>query len=70
MALREDQILRYSRQILLKDVGGRGQEALLEAGVRLEGDGPARSWPPPISPPGNSGDGPRMTRCAPPPRAS
>lgn len=40
MALREDQILRYSRQILLKDVGGRGQEALLDAGVRLEGDGP------------------------------
>lgn len=41
MALSEDQILRYSRQILLKDVGGRGQEALLEAGVRLEGAGPA-----------------------------
>ena len=41
MALREDQILRYSRQILLKDVGGRGQEALLEGGARLEGSGPA-----------------------------
>ena len=41
MALREDQILRYSRQILLKDVGGRGQEALLEGGARLEGAGPA-----------------------------
>ncbi len=41
MALREDQILRYSRQILLKDVGGRGQEALLEGGVWLDGAGPA-----------------------------
>jgi molybdopterin-synthase adenylyltransferase len=41
VALREDQILRYSRQILLKDVGGRGQEALLERGARLEGSGPA-----------------------------
>jgi hypothetical protein len=41
MALREEQILRYSRQILLKDVGGRGQEALLEGGARLEGSGPA-----------------------------
>jgi hypothetical protein len=41
VALREDQILRYSRQILLRDVGGRGQEALLEGGARLEGAGPA-----------------------------
>jgi proteasome lid subunit RPN8/RPN11 len=41
VALREDQILRYSRQILLKAVGGRGQEALLEGGARLEGTGPA-----------------------------
>ncbi|WP_224240993.1 ThiF family adenylyltransferase [Hyalangium gracile] len=41
MALREEQILRYSRQILLKDVGGRGQEALLEGGAKIEGDGPA-----------------------------
>ena len=41
MALREEQILRYSRQILLRDVGGRGQEALLEGGARLEGSGPA-----------------------------
>jgi len=41
MALREDQIQRYSRQILLKDVGGRGQEALLQGGARLEGSGPA-----------------------------
>jgi molybdopterin-synthase adenylyltransferase len=41
MALREEQILRYSRQILLKEVGGRGQEALLGGGARLEGSGPA-----------------------------
>jgi hypothetical protein len=41
VALREDQILRYSRQILLKDVGGRGQEALLEGGARLDGAGPS-----------------------------
>lgn len=41
MALREDQILRYSRQILLRQVGGRGQESLLDGGARLEGAGPA-----------------------------
>ncbi|WP_224370027.1 HesA/MoeB/ThiF family protein [Hyalangium versicolor] len=41
MALSEAQIQRYSRQILLKDVGGRGQEALLKGGAKLEGDGPA-----------------------------
>lgn len=41
MALREDQILRYSRQILLREVGGRGQEKLLAGGVRLAATGPA-----------------------------
>jgi hypothetical protein len=41
VALSEDQILRYSRQILLRQVGGRGQEALLEGGARLDGVGPA-----------------------------
>jgi molybdopterin-synthase adenylyltransferase len=41
MALREDQILRYSRQILLREVGGRGQEKLLAGGVRLVARGPA-----------------------------
>ena len=30
MALSEPQILRYSRQILLREVGGKGQEALSE----------------------------------------
>ncbi|GHG76466.1 ThiF family adenylyltransferase [Comamonas sp. JC664] len=39
MALREDQILRYSRQILLREVGGRGQEALLAGRVRVDGLG-------------------------------
>ena len=36
MALSEEQILRYSRQILLREVGGRGQERLLAAGARVE----------------------------------
>ncbi len=37
MELREDQIQRYSRQILLREVGGRGQRRLLDAVVRVEG---------------------------------
>ncbi|PTL85414.1 ThiF family adenylyltransferase [Vitiosangium sp. GDMCC 1.1324] len=41
MALREEQILRYSRQILLREVGGRGQEKLLSGGVRLKATGVA-----------------------------
>ncbi|HYO52539.1 ThiF family adenylyltransferase [Archangium sp.] len=41
MALREEQILRYSRQILLREVGGRGQEKLLAGGVRLTATGEA-----------------------------
>lgn len=41
MALREEQILRYSRQILLREVGGRGQERLLAQGVRLGARGGA-----------------------------
>jgi hypothetical protein len=32
---------RYSRQILLPDVGGRGQERLCAAHVTVDGDGPA-----------------------------
>ena len=36
MALSEAQILRYSRQILLREVGGRGQERLLAQGVRVK----------------------------------
>lgn len=39
MALREDQILRYSRQILLREVGGRGQQALLSGGARVDATG-------------------------------
>jgi [CysO sulfur-carrier protein]-S-L-cysteine hydrolase len=38
--LSEPQIQRYARQILLRDVGGHGQEALARVGVRLEGTGP------------------------------
>lgn len=41
MALSEEQILRYSRQILLRQVGGRGQERLLAGGVRLKATGGA-----------------------------
>jgi adenylyltransferase/sulfurtransferase len=37
--LREDQIERYSRQILLPDVGGKGQEKLLNAKVLIIGAG-------------------------------
>lgn len=39
MALREDQIERYSRQILLPLVGGEGQEKLLAAKVLIIGAG-------------------------------
>lgn len=39
MKLREDQIERYSRQILLPDVGGKGQEKLLNAKVLIIGAG-------------------------------
>ncbi|MCC6336933.1 MAG: ThiF family adenylyltransferase [Myxococcales bacterium] len=37
MALREEQIQRYGRQILLREVGGKGQEQLLHFPVRVEG---------------------------------
>ena len=39
MKLRDDQIERYSRQILLPDVGGKGQEKLLSAKVLIIGAG-------------------------------
>jgi adenylyltransferase/sulfurtransferase len=39
VALREDQIIRYSRHILLKDVGGIGQEKLLSSKVLVIGAG-------------------------------
>lgn len=35
MSLREDQIRRYSRHVLLPDVGGRGQQRLLAGAVRV-----------------------------------
>lgn len=41
MALSEEQIQRYSRQILLREVGGRGQEALLGARVHADVAGAA-----------------------------
>lgn len=39
MSLRDDQIERYSRQILLPNVGGKGQEKLLNAKVLIIGAG-------------------------------
>lgn len=39
MALSDDQIERYSRQILLPEIGGRGQERLLASQVVLAGTG-------------------------------
>lgn len=39
--LSEDQIQRYSRQILLREVGGKGQRKLLENPVAVHGRGPA-----------------------------
>lgn len=41
MALADAQIERYSRLVLLRGVGGRGQEALLSVGARLQASGPA-----------------------------
>jgi len=41
MALRDDQVRRYARHVLLPDVGGVGQERLLVAAVRVE-IGPSR----------------------------
>ena len=38
--LTDVQVRRYSRQILLRSVGGRGQEALLSTGARAAGSGP------------------------------
>jgi hypothetical protein len=40
VTLSDDQVERYSRQILLPEVGGRGQERLLAARVTVTGDGP------------------------------
>ncbi|MGO9064587.1 MAG: Mov34/MPN/PAD-1 family protein [Myxococcaceae bacterium] len=41
VVLREDQVQRYSRAILLQGVGGEGQQALLQTGVRLTAGGAA-----------------------------
>lgn len=41
--LREDQVQRYSRQILLREVGGRGQERLLARPIEVRGDDAAFS---------------------------
>lgn len=41
MALTEAQVQRYGRQILLREVGGKGQARLLARPVRVEGANPA-----------------------------
>lgn len=43
MSLTEQEILRYSRHIILPEVGGRGQKRLKAASVLLAGLGPAGS---------------------------
>ena len=40
MALGDEQIERYSRQIILPEIGGRGQERLLAAAIAVIGAGP------------------------------
>ena len=42
MSLTEAQVVRYSRQILLAQVGGKGQERLLASGAELVGHGVAQ----------------------------
>jgi hypothetical protein len=44
VTLSDDQVERYSRQILLPEVGGRGQERLLAARVVLRGDAAVASF--------------------------
>ena len=41
--LSDPQIERYSRQIILSHVGGKGQERLLHAKVLVAGDGPMQT---------------------------
>ena len=41
MEFRDDQVERYSRQLLLREVGGPGQRALLATALETSGDGPA-----------------------------
>src|SRR5688500_10724077 len=43
MPLKERQVKRYARQVLLKEVGGRGQEALLSTGAAVLGTGAAQA---------------------------
>jgi len=44
VTLTDEQIERWSRQILLPEVGGRGQFRLLAAQVVIAGDGPVATW--------------------------
>jgi len=42
--LSDEQIERYARHILLREVGGVGQEKILAAAIRLRGLGPIGCW--------------------------
>ena len=44
MDLTERQQERYARHLLLDGWGGEGQERLLAAAVKVEGEGPAALW--------------------------
>lgn len=39
--MREEDVQRYGRQILLRELGGRGQTKLMSRGVEVRGSGPA-----------------------------
>jgi hypothetical protein len=44
MKLSAEQQESYARHLILEGFGGEGQERLLEASVRVRGDGPAALW--------------------------
>jgi molybdopterin-synthase adenylyltransferase len=44
MSLSEEQIARFARQILVKPIGGRGQQALCSATARVSGSQLARTY--------------------------
>ena len=49
MALSDEQIERYSRHIILKEVGAKGQKKLLNAKVLIIGAGCIECCPGPLS---------------------
>lgn len=57
MAFTDEQLERYSRHIILKEVGAKGQKKLLNAKVLIIGAG-GLGAPVPISPAGTSSSAP------------